>query len=108
MSNITVGARIPTIPPNGLAGHESTAVNRPVKALVLSSGGLFAAHQAGVYKALWPYWTPELIGGVSAGALNGWMVAARVHPDELIERWLHPDAGTTIRIRSRPSLRGGY
>ena len=44
-------------------------------ALVLSSGGLFAAYQAGVYKALWPYWKPDLIVGTSAGALNAWLIA---------------------------------
>jgi len=77
-------------------------------ALVLSAGGLFAAYQAGVYKALWPYWKPDMVVGASAGALNGWLIAARMTPDELIEQWLHPDVAGTMRIRQRPSLKNGY
>lgn len=75
---------------------------------MLSAGGHFAAYQAGIYKALWPYWRPDLVVGASAGALNAWLIAAGVHPDELIELWLHPDAGTTVKFRERPSLRKGY
>ena len=78
------------------------------EALVLSAGGLFAAYQAGVYKALWPYWKPDLVVGTSAGALNGWLIAGGIEPDELILRWLHPDAGTAVRFRAMPDLWNGY
>jgi predicted acylesterase/phospholipase RssA len=78
------------------------------EALVLSAGGLFAAHQAGVYKALWPVWKPDIVVGASAGALNGWMIAARVEPDQLIEEWFHPDSPGAIKFRPRPSLWRGY
>ena len=68
-------------------------------ALVLSAGGMFAAYQAGVYKALWPHWKPDLVVGTSAGALNAWLIAGCIDPDELIERWLHPEAGAAIKFR---------
>jgi NTE family protein len=72
-----------------------------VEALALSAGGMFAAYQAGVYKALWPYWKPDLVVGASAGALNAWLVAARIEPDELIDLWLSPDAGGTLKFREQ-------
>src|SRR5689334_5347577 len=78
------------------------------EALVLSAGGLFTAYQAGVYKALWPHWKPDLVVGASAGALNAWMIAARIHPDELIEQWLHPDAAGTVKFHKPPNLWRGF
>ena len=69
------------------------------KALVLSAGGMFAAYQAGVYKALWPHWKPDLVVGASAGALNGWLIAGCIDPDELIERWFHPDTRKAVKFR---------
>ena len=94
---------------NGETKSDSGSGGRPRReALALSAGGLFAAYQAGVYKALWPYWKPDLVVGASAGALNGWLIAARVDPDELIDQWLHPDAASAVCIRKRPSLRHGY
>jgi len=83
------------------------AQKRHADALVLSAGGWFAAYQAGVYKALWPQWKPDMVAGASAGALNAWLIAARVHPDELIDQWLHPAAGATVKFRDRPSLSKG-
>jgi NTE family protein len=74
------------------------------EALALSAGGLFAAYQAGVYKALWPCWKPDLVVGASAGALNGWLIAAGVHPDELIAEWLDPDAASVVRLRDPAPL----
>jgi NTE family protein len=82
--------------------------NVKIDALALSAGGLFAAYQAGVYKALWPHWKPDLVVGASAGALNGWMIAACVHPDNLIEQWLHPDAAKTVKFHDRPGILKGY
>jgi NTE family protein len=90
MSNITVGP------------------GTPIDALVLSAGGMFAAYQAGVYKALWPHWKPDVVVGTSAGALNAWLIAGGIEPDELIERWLHPDAGTAVKFRKGKDLWNGY
>jgi predicted acylesterase/phospholipase RssA len=73
-------------------------------ALVLSAGGLFAAYQAGVYKALWQHWKPDLVVGASAGALNAWLIAAGIHPDELIRQWLHPDSAGTLKFRDAGRL----
>src|SRR5690349_15216118 len=70
-------------------------------ALVLSAGGMFAAWEAGVWKALHGKFQPSLIVGASAGALNGWMIAAGVPPDELCRAWLEP----AIRKILRPTLR---
>jgi NTE family protein len=79
-----------------------------IDALVLSAGGLFAAYQAGVLKALWPFWKPDIVVGTSAGALNAWLVAGGAGPDELIERWVHPDAGRAIKFRNSRDLWNGY
>lgn len=78
-----------------------------IDALVLSAGGFFAAYQAGVYKALWPFWKPDLVVAASAGALNGWLIAGCIEPDELIGHWLHPDAAATVRFRDRLDLWNG-
>jgi predicted acylesterase/phospholipase RssA len=85
-----------------------SSVNGDGDALVLSAGGLFGAYQAGVYKALWAHWRPDIVVGASVGALNGWPIAARIEPDELIEMWFHPDAAATVKFRPRPNLLGGY
>jgi predicted acylesterase/phospholipase RssA len=108
MSNITVRAGIQIVQPTTSEAIARNGRKGAGDALVLSAGGLFAAYQAGIYKALWPYWKPDIVVGASAGALNGWLIAARVEPDELIEQWLHPEAGDAVRFRSRPSLRKGY
>jgi NTE family protein len=59
-------------------------------ALVLSAGGMFAAWEAGVWKSLHGRFTPSLVVGASAGALNGWLIASGVPPDELCRAWLDP------------------
>ena len=83
-------------------------VNRGTQALVLSAGGLFAAYQAGVCKALWPHWRPDIVVGASAGALNAWMLGAGVEPHALIDQWLDPDSAQIIKFRKRFSIRKGY
>lgn len=105
MSNIIVrqGTQIVS-----LNGHCESGIQGKGQALVLSAGGLFAAYQAGIYKALWPHWRPDLVVGASAGALNGWMIAAHIHPDALIEQWLDPVAAGIVKFRERFSLRHGY
>ena len=66
-------------------------------ALVLSAGGMFAAWEAGVWKALYRHFEPSLIVGASAGALNGWMIAGGATPDELARAWLDPATGDIMR-----------
>src|ERR1043166_6359631 len=59
-------------------------------ALVLSAGGMFAAWEAGVWIALHRCLQPDLIVGASAGAWNGWLIAAGATPKELVHEWLDP------------------
>ena len=49
-------------------------------ALVLSAGGMFAAWEAGVWKALSGRFQPDVIVGTSAGAWNGWAIAGAPRP----------------------------
>jgi NTE family protein len=72
-------------------------MNRVMTALVLSAGGMYGAYQAGAWKALADVFRPDLVVGASIGALNGWAIAGRCHPDELVERWLHLDAASGYR-----------
>ncbi len=69
---------------------------------------MFAAYQAGVFKALHRFWKPDMVAAASAGALNGWLVAGGIEPDELIERWLHPDTAKTVKFRNTLDLWNGY
>jgi len=70
-------------------------------ALVLSAGGMFGAYQAGVWKALAPVFTPDLVVGTSAGSLNGWAIAGGATPQELIDIWLDPAMERMMRVRWR-------
>jgi len=67
-------------------------------ALVLSAGGLWAAWEAGVWKVLSRRFTPDLIVGASAGAINGWAIAGGCSPDDLIRDWLDPRTGQIMRF----------
>lgn len=67
-------------------------------ALVLSAGGMFGAYQAGAWKTIAEMAPPDIVVGVSVGALNGWPIASGCTPDHLIERWLHPSAGATLQL----------
>ena len=73
----------PNVQPNGPSA--------PVRALVLSGGGVLGALQAGILRALFrtPY-RPDLIVGTSVGALNGAFVSFRPDAegaDELVNIW---------------------
>jgi NTE family protein len=59
-------------------------------ALVLSAGGLFTAWEAGVWKALYGRFQPDLIVGASGGALNGWAIAGGCSAEELAREWMDP------------------
>ncbi len=61
-----------------------------MKALVLSAGGLWAAWEIGAWKVLSEKFRPDLIVGTSAGAWNGWAIAAGCTIEELAELWLDP------------------
>jgi predicted acylesterase/phospholipase RssA len=65
-------------------------------ALVLSGGGMFGAYQAGVWRALSGRVSPQIVIGASVGALNGWLIAAGVTAEELVEMWLDPAAGALM------------
>jgi predicted acylesterase/phospholipase RssA len=74
------------------------------RALVLSGGGLFGAWQAGAWRALSGRFTPDLVVGVSAGALNGYAIAGGADPDELCALWLD---GGLARLDNLPrTIRG--
>src|ERR1700674_1643074 len=62
-------------------------------ALVLSGGGLFGAWQAGAWSVLADQITPDLIVGASVGALNAYLIASGVTPEELRGMWLDPAFG---------------
>jgi NTE family protein len=62
-------------------------------ALVLSAGGLYAAWEVGVWKALRARFQPDVIVGASAGAWNGWAIAGGATPEELANDWLDESTG---------------
>jgi NTE family protein len=67
-------------------------------ALVLSAGGMYAAWEVGVWRALRERFEVDLIVGTSAGAWNGWMIASGVSPNELIREWMDPAAANIIQF----------
>ncbi len=68
------------------------------RALVFSAGGMFAAWEAGVWKAICGRFQPSMIVGASAGAWNGWAVAGGCTPDELIQNWLDPETARIMQF----------
>ena len=66
---------------------------------MLSAGGFLGAYQAGAWKALRERFQPDLVIGASAGALNGWAIAAGCDPDELIADWLDPSNAELMALR---------
>lgn len=77
----------------------ASAKKRERTALVLSAGGMFGAWQAGVWKALAARLQPDLVVGISVGALNGWAIAGGCPPEQLIERWMDPRTAGLMRFR---------
>src|SRR5579863_3730520 len=71
-------------------------------ALVLSAGGMFGAYQAGAYKSIAELAPPDIVVGASVVALNGWPIASGCSPDHLINRWLDPAAGDTLKLFPNP------
>jgi predicted acylesterase/phospholipase RssA len=74
--------RLP-VPPAG-------AVRRSVRALVLGGGGAKGAFEAGAIQALWnDGYRPDIVCGVSVGAVNALKVAEKEHStgNELVRMW---------------------
>jgi NTE family protein len=69
-----------------------------VTALVLSAGGLWAAWEVGVWKALRHRLQPDLIVGASAGSWNGWAIAAGCTPEDLEAEWLNPRTACLMKF----------
>jgi NTE family protein len=62
---------------------------------------MFAAWEAGVWKALAGRCQPDCIVGASAGAWNGWLVAAGCGVDQLAASWQDP---SNAAIMGRPAI----
>ncbi|MGE5569612.1 MAG: patatin-like phospholipase family protein [Rhodospirillales bacterium] len=74
---------------------------------MLSAGGMFAAYQAGAWKALASRFRPDIVVGASAGAINAWVIAARASPDDLIALWLDSRCRSLVSFRPfQPPWRG--
>ena len=77
-------------------------------ALVLSGGGMFGAYQAGAWKALSRVVKPDIVVGASVGALNGWLIAAGLSGEELVQHWLDPASGELMPYRKILSWKGVF
>jgi len=67
-------------------------------ALALGGGGMFGAYQAGVWKALEPFFRPDIVVGASIGSLNGRAIAGGCPADEWIAQWLELGAAGQLRL----------
>jgi predicted acylesterase/phospholipase RssA len=76
-----------------------------VTALVLSAGGLYAAWEVGVWKALHCRLRPDIVVGASAGAWNAWAIAGGCSIEEMMEVWMDPATAGILQPRSR-NVRG--
>jgi predicted acylesterase/phospholipase RssA len=88
--------------------HAETTSPRPESkpemtktALVLSGGGMFGAYQAGAWRALSRVVKPDIVVGVSVGALNGWLIAAGETAEVLAQHWLDPASGDLMQYRKQ-------
>lgn len=66
---------------------------------MLSAGGMFCAWQAGAWSVLADKFRPDVVIGVSAGALNGWAIAAGFSPEEIVRWWLDPALAQITPLR---------
>ncbi len=78
--------------------HESVYHKSVATALVLSAGGLFAAWEAGVWKALAPRFRPDIVVGASAGAWNAWAIAGGASGEDLCRIWRDPQIGKIMQF----------
>ena len=68
---------------------------------------MFGAYQAGAWRVLSRHIEPDIVIGVSVGALNGWCIACGLPAEELVEYWLDPAAGNLMRYRLPRTPWGG-
>lgn len=66
--------------------------------MVLSAGGLYAAWQIGVWKALHTAVRPDMVLGASAGALNAWSIAGGATASDLEREWRDPLIGKIMQF----------
>jgi len=66
--------------------------------LVLSAGGMFAAWEVGVWKALEAHVRPDMVVGASAGAWNAWAIAGGASIDDLMREWMDPRTAELMRV----------
>lgn len=88
--------------------HIGSAMGNGRTALVLSAGGMFGAYQAGAFRVISEYNPPDIVIGASVGALNGWVIAGGCPPDDLVQRWLDPEAGSALRLFPNAGWRNGW
>jgi predicted acylesterase/phospholipase RssA len=69
---------------------------------MLSAGGMYAAWEVGVWRALTGSVRPDIIIGASAGAWNGWAIAGGASPDELARHWLDGSLAAIRILRPEP------
>jgi predicted acylesterase/phospholipase RssA len=60
---------------------------------------MFGAYQAGAWHAIAERFPPALVAGVSIGALNGYLIASGLNPDQLADRWLDLQDFARLRFR---------
>ncbi|HEY7388532.1 MAG TPA: patatin-like phospholipase family protein [Bryobacteraceae bacterium] len=71
-------------------------------ALVLSAGGMYAAWEVGVWRALAAHVRPDIIIGASAGAWNGWAIAGGATQDDLAREWLDSSLAAIRILHPQP------
>jgi predicted acylesterase/phospholipase RssA len=77
-------------------------------ALVLSAGGMYAAWQAGAWRALAGRLNPDIVVGASAGAMNAWVIASDAGPDALAREWVAPALAQVANWRWQAPWRGVF
>jgi len=70
---------------------------------------MFGAYQAGAWRALSRVVKPDIVVGASVGALNGWLIAAGLTGEDLVQHWLDPASGELMPYRKmRLSWKGVF
>ena len=82
------------------------STHAPKTALVLSGGGMFGAWQAGAWQVLSQVLKPDWVIGASVGGLNAWVISSGADPDELVQRWLHLEMVSDLKLRFPVGLAG--
>lgn len=60
-----------------------------MRGLALSGGAAFGAYQAGVWETLAESgWEPDLVAGISIGAVNAFLISRGAGPEEMNRAWL--------------------